>query len=169
MAKKGKKGGLGGLMASGSEIKKNIGPRAINGAIRVGSAFGTAFASSKIKGKITDPKKHKFVGMGALLIGTALDVVSNNEMVRSIGQGMQTVGGMDTIAAFIPQSAPPNANGVTSSTTTTAAAAQARAVNGLGYDELEEKINAEWNAVVNQGTTNGMGNAEQKESLTITT
>lgn len=153
MAKKGKKGGLGGLIASGSEIKKNIGPRAINGAIRIGSGYGTAFLGGFVKNKISDTKKHKFVDMGAVLLGTAIDVVSNNEMVRSIGQGMQVVGGLETIQSLVPQEAPPKANGIKNATNTDA-------VNGLGNAELEEKIKNEWDAVVNQNNgTNGVGNA----------
>jgi len=151
MAKKGKKGGLGGLIASGSDIKKNIGPRAINGAIRIGGGFGTNFLAGMVKKKITDTKKHKFVDMGAMIVGTALDVVSNNEMVRSFGQGMQVAGGLSTINNFMPQAAPPNANGVTTNTTSTS-------MKGLGSD-LEDKIAAEWDAVVNNNNMNGMGDA----------
>ena len=162
MAKKGKKGGLGGLIASGSDIKKNIGPRAINGAIRIGGGFIGNMAGSKIKKMIKDKavtatekiaaeKKLKFVDMGTTIAGFALDIFSNNEMVRSFGQGMQVAGGLSTINNFMPQAAPPNANGVTTNTTSTS-------MKGLGSD-LEDKIAAEWDAVVNNNNMNGMGDA----------
>jgi len=155
MAKKGKKGGLGGLIASGSDIKKNIGPRAINGAIRIGGGFGTNFLAGMVKKKITDTKKHKFVDMGTTIAGFALDIFSNNEMVRSFGQGMQVVGGISTVNSFMPAAAPNNANGVNNQSQQNQVPPP---MSGLGSD-LESKIAAEWDAVVNQNNVNGMGDA----------
>jgi len=166
MAKKGKKGGLGGLIASGSDIKKNIGPRAINGAIRIGGGFIGNMAGSKIKKMIKDKavtatekiaaeKKLKFVDMGTTIAGFALDIFSNNEMVRSFGQGMQVVGGISTVKSLMPAAAPGNANGGNNQSQQDQSQPP---MKGLGSD-LEDKIAAEWDAVVNNNNMNGMGDA----------
>ena len=92
------------FLKNGKAIAKDA-PTILTRAGERGVGYFGAKVLAKQGGKFVPEKAKKFVGPGLVLLGTVMDVATNNEHVRAIGQGM-AIEGMDRSAnEFLPEKA----------------------------------------------------------------